>query len=205
LKRYVVFAGVNGAGKSTLYYSNPEKYPFRINSDDILKTSGGDWRNAVHEIAAMRESVRLIKECFRENKSFSQETTLTGKTILNNIKKAKSLGYFIEMHYVSLESADIAVERVNKRVNEGGHGIPEDVIRKRYIESWNNFKNFVAYYDLVVLYDNTQKFEFVLASNKPILTGIEYFKYYFDLMLQNNRNDRRKNGHQNRPDRHTRP
>lgn len=45
-KYYTVYAGVNGAGKSTLYRMqdeiNDEK---RVNSDEILRSFGGDWRN----------------------------------------------------------------------------------------------------------------------------------------------------------------
>ncbi|MDR0947258.1 MAG: ATPase [Ruminococcus sp.] len=158
MKKYVIFAGVNGAGKTTFYKNDKLQYPLRINSDEILVSNGGDWKNPEDEIAAMRESVRLIKECLRENKSFSQETTLTGKSILKNIKFAKFRGYIIEMFYVGLDSADIAVERVNSRVRKGGHGIPEDEIRKRYTESLRNFKSIIPYCDKIFVYDNTRSF-----------------------------------------------
>lgn len=42
-----VIAGVNGAGKSTLYEVHPELFSNteRINADEVLRQSGGDWRN----------------------------------------------------------------------------------------------------------------------------------------------------------------
>lgn len=54
-KEYVLFAGVNGAGKSTLYYGHlyDKKQP-RVNSDEILKESGGDWKNTIEQSAAMK-------------------------------------------------------------------------------------------------------------------------------------------------------
>lgn len=47
--------------------------------------------------------------------TFNQETTLCGKSIIKNILKAKELGYFIELHYVGVESAQIAKDRVKHR------------------------------------------------------------------------------------------
>ena len=59
---------------------------------------------------------------------------MCGKSIINNIRKAKKLGYQIEMHYIGLDSVDIAKERVKQRVEHGGHGIDEKDIEKRYEE-----------------------------------------------------------------------
>jgi predicted ABC-type ATPase len=70
--------------------------------------------------------------------SFCQETTLTGKTIFKNISEAKDRGYKIVMHYVGVESVDISLQRVAERVRRGGHGIPEEDIRRRYDVSLQN-------------------------------------------------------------------
>ena len=48
------------------------------------------------------------------------------------IMKAKEKGYFIELHYVGVESVEIAKERVKYRVEQGGHGIPEEDIERRF-------------------------------------------------------------------------
>ena len=57
---------------------------------------------------------------------------MCGKAILKNIKKAKELGYFVELHYVGVDNVDIEKERVRHRVQQGGHGIPEADIERRY-------------------------------------------------------------------------
>lgn len=158
-KIYTIFAGVNGAGKSTLYQQykyNPNEA--RINSDEIVQKIGS-WKNDKDQMMAAKIAVQKIKECMENGESFNQETTLAGKSILKTIEKAKNMGYKIYMHYVGLESADLAKERVKQRVLKGGHSIPEDIIEKRYKESMENLKKIIPMCDRVKIYDNTNKFK----------------------------------------------
>lgn len=75
-------------------------------------------------------------------------------------------GYFIELHYIGLESVDIAKNRVLERVKLGGHGISEKEIEKRYIDTFNNLKIVLPMCDLAALYDNTIKFcRFAIYKN----------------------------------------
>lgn len=166
-KKYKLYAGVNGAGKSTLYHLyDTDKSEKRINSDEILKENGGDWRNISDQGKAMKEAVLQIKKCFQEGTSFNQETTLTGKTIIGNIRKAKELGYSVELHYVGLDSPELAMQRVKNRVNEGGHGIDEATIRSRYNASLENLKEAVLLCDKVIVYDNSKEFKDVGRAEK---------------------------------------
>lgn len=158
MQKYVVVGGVNGAGKSTLYISEPNMWKLpRINTDEIVKEFG-DWKNISDVMKAGKIAVKLIDQYFSEKVSFNQETTLCGKSIIKNIQRAKELGYIIELHYVGVDSVDIAKKRVKDRVSKGGHGIPEKDIEKRYEESFDNLKNILNYCDLAVLYDNTENF-----------------------------------------------
>lgn len=94
-KNLYLFAGVNGVGKSTMYNSQIEegiKQSIRINTDEIVRTFG-DWKNNADQIKAAKIAIKLRNHCFEEGKSFNEETTLTGKTILKTIDKAKELGY----------------------------------------------------------------------------------------------------------------
>ena len=75
-----------------------------------------------------------------------------------NIRKAKELGYFIEMHYVGLDTVETAKERVKYRVQQGGHGIPEEDIEKRYIETFEQLNIIYKDCDLIAFYDNTESF-----------------------------------------------
>lgn len=167
--KYVVIGGVNGAGKSTLYISEPNMWKLpRINTDEIVREFG-DWQNVSDVMKAGKIAVKLIEKYFSEKISFNQETTLCGKSIIRNIQRAKELGYTIELHYVGVDSVDIAKERVKKRVSKGGHGIPEKDIEKRYEGSFDNLKIILNYCDLAVLYDNTEEFRrFAIFRNGKV-------------------------------------
>ncbi len=158
MPKYVIFAGVNGAGKTTLYQSNPKILSMkRVNVDEIVRRIGR-WDNSRDVSIAGREAVNKIKEYFENRVSFNQETTLCGNSIIKNIEKAKRLGYCIELYYVGLDSAELAVERVKIRVNNGGHGIPEQDIRKRYENSFLQLEKIIRYCDRIELFDNSKSF-----------------------------------------------
>ena len=158
MKKYVILAGVNGAGKSTLFslLSSLNEIE-KINLDDIVREFG-NWRNVGDVVEAGKIVVKKINKFFDDGISFSQETTLCGKSILKNIQKARSLGYIIELHFVGLDSADLAKERVKFRVQHGGHGISEEDIDRRYVETLANLKKIISQCNLVAIYDNTISF-----------------------------------------------
>lgn len=156
-KKYIVFAGVNGAGKSTLYYLHPElKDIARVNMDEIAR-SIGNWSDMSVMFEAGKRAVRLRKRFFAEGISFNQETTLCGHDPLNSIKKAKELGYIVEMHYVGVESVEICKERIRKRVLEGGHVVPDNLVERRYKTSFDNLRKVLTECDKIWLYDNTDE------------------------------------------------
>ena len=172
-KIFYLFAGVNGGGKSTLYNTESLdiniKDTVRINTDEIVRKIG-NWKNDSDQIKAAKIAINLRNNCFQCGKSFNEETTLTGKTILKNIDKAKEQGYELQLFYVGLNSSDIAKERVKNRVEKGGNNIENDVIEKRYYESLKNLKKIISKFDKVYLYDNSIKYKNIfLFSDNTIL------------------------------------
>ena len=153
MNRYILYAGVNGAGKSTLYQNTMP----RVNTDEILREFG-DWRNTADLMKAGKIAIERLNAYLQAGITFNQETTLCGHTILRTICRAKQSGYGIELHYVGVDSVDIAKERVLMRVKQGGHGISETDIIKRYTETFNNLKIVLPECNLVSLYDNTTDF-----------------------------------------------
>ncbi|MGP1613387.1 MAG: zeta toxin family protein [Catonella sp.] len=165
-KIYTLFAGVNGAGKTSIYSAtNFYENKNRVNPDEILVSIGGDWRNEKDQIRAGREAVRRINSFIEQGISFNQETTLTGQAILRNIQKAKEQGFSIELYYIGLNSPELAVERVKGRVSEGGHGIPEETIKRRYKASLDMLTKVVPLCDMVVIYDNSKDLDKIAKYN----------------------------------------
>ena len=168
-----IFAGVNGAGKSTLYNSenldNEIKYSTRINTDEIVRKIG-DWKNNSDQIKAAKIAINFINDCLHNWKSFNEETTLTGKTILKTIDKAKELGYELQLFYVGVNNPEIAKERIRNRVEKGGHNIADEIVEKRYYESLKNLKQVITKFDEVYLYDNSIKYKHIFSFiNNKIL------------------------------------
>lgn len=167
---YVVIGGVNGAGKSTIYQIQNSKRKEldtdRINADEILRRFGGNWNKQSDINKSMREVLREIEGHFKEAKSFHHETTFGGnpypdkKRLLN----AKKLGYESFLIYIGLDSPERAIERVKSRVAKGGHGVPEDLIRKRYEFSLRNLAELEKYFDNVSIYDNSDEFSYIYVK-----------------------------------------
>ena len=151
----------------------------RVNTDEILREFG-DWRNMIDVMTAGKMAVRKIARCFDEGITFNQETTLCGKSILSNIAKAKKRGYFIELHYIGVENADIAKERVARRIKQGGHGIAEQDIERRFVETFDNLKKVLPESNLAVFYDNTIEFRrFAIYKNgNPVRVSHNVPKWY---------------------------
>lgn len=160
--QYVIVAGVNGAGKSTLYEAYPSLFidTERLNADEILKQMGGDWRKNTDNLKAMRIEIKRLHAAINQGKSIHVETTLAGhsKSQINLIEKAHQNDYEVTLLYVAVNSAETAIKRVNERVEKGGHGIPAEVIKKRYKQSNDNLPKVAYYADNVRIYDNTEDF-----------------------------------------------
>lgn len=96
-----------------------------------------------------------IDECVASGQSFAFETTLSGKGYLRKIALWQQLGYQVKLWFLSLPNEDIAISRVAERVVQGGHNIPEQVIRRRFKSGLENFhQRYNKIVDSWALYDN---------------------------------------------------
>ena len=95
--------------------------------------------------------------------SFNQETTLSGKSIIKNIRFAKENGFHIVMNYVGVKDPEVAKERVRIRVSKGGHGIPDEDIERRYDDSLKNLSKVISICDKINIYDNSEMFKLVMV------------------------------------------
>ena len=96
-----------------------------------------------------------IDESIEAGKSFAFETTLSGLAYLKKIKEWQKHGYDVKLWFLSLPNEDIAVSRVAFRVQQGGHNIPEQVIRRRFKAGLHNFhEHYSKAVNSWALYDN---------------------------------------------------
>jgi len=156
--RAIIVAGPNGAGKTTFAR---EFLPLEANciqfvNADLIAAGISPFAPDTAEIAAGRASLARLRELSGEGSDFAIETTLSGNWLRKYIANWQLAGYSVELYYLRLDSSNQAVQRVRKRVEMGGHSIPEDVIRRRFARSQNLFEH--QYKDLVdywIEYDNS--------------------------------------------------
>lgn len=173
MKKYILIAGVNGAGKSTLYDQIAELHEMpRINTDEILRANKGDWRSMRDVILAGKQAVNLMEDYLTKGLSFNQETTLAGNKIISTVQRAKTLGYSVELHYVGVNDVSIAIERVKQRVQNGGHGIPEEDIVRRYASSLENLQKIIPLCNEIHYYDNSDIFRKFAIYEDECLTRL---------------------------------
>ena len=175
IPRYILFSGVNGAGKTTLYNILIKSHDLgeRINIDEIVAREG-NWKDALLQLKATRQAMSMITDCLKRRVSFHQETTLTGPTIIKQIKKAKDAGYRIQLYYVGVENLQTAVRRVESRVSKGGHGVDRTLIEQRFEKLPEALHNIMPLVDNAFFYDNTVKFKQVAYLKNNILVDYDF-------------------------------
>jgi len=135
-----IIGGPNGAGKTTTAmrvfpalgvtrFINADMIAQGLNPLDVDKAAR----------AAGRIMLQEMEDRLRAGDDFALETTLASRTLAPFVQRCKASGYRFVLIYVWLRSADLAVERVARRVSSGGHNIPEDIIRRRYERGRANF------------------------------------------------------------------
>lgn len=154
----VALAGPNGAGKTTCGQAIIREIfgiSEFVNADIIAKglsaiaPEKAAW-------AAGRIMLERIAALARQRAGFSIETTLASRSFAPKVRDLVAAGYEFNLVYVWLPDPETAIRRVRERVRAGGHGIPEDVIRRRYGSGLRNF--FELYKPLAarwLVYDNS--------------------------------------------------
>lgn len=136
-----VICGCNGAGKTTASYSIlPDLLHCKefINSDEIAKGIS-PFNSGSAAIEAGRVMLRRIDELITKKANFAIETTLSVRSYVRWLTRAKQEGYLITLVFFWLNSPELAVARVRMRVESGGHDIPQKVIYRRYYAGIKNF------------------------------------------------------------------
>lgn len=153
-----VIAGCNGAGKTTASFTVlPEMLDCRefVNADEIAKGLSPFNPEGV-AIQAGRLMIDRIIHLLKEGETFAFETTLATRSYMKLIQQAQKRGYFVTLLFFSLSSPEQAVARVAKRVSQGGHNIPLEVIHRRFHAGLQNlFQLYIPLVDYWTLYDNS--------------------------------------------------
>jgi len=155
----VVLAGPNGAGKTTaapFLLRDALEVREYVNADPLAAGLSAFEPESV-AIAAGRVMLARINELARRRISFGFETTLASRTFAPWIRARRGEGYAVHLVFLWLASPELAIARVARRVEMGGHAVPDEVVKRRYAAGLRNF--FGLYRPLVTTwqaFDNSE-------------------------------------------------
>ena len=169
--KIIIIAGPNGAGKTTFareFLPNEAGCPVFVNAD-LIAAGLSPFAPEQAAIRAGRLMLETIAQHVARRESFAFETTLSGLGYARHIPRWRQAGYFVELFFLGLPSADMAVQRVAERVRQGGHDIQPATIRRRFASGRRLLTQ--VYQPLVdqwAVYDNSGDEPVLLDwSNKP--------------------------------------
>ena len=142
MPKIFMIAGPNGAGKTTFareFLPNEAQCLTFINAD-LIAAGLSPFAPELVAIKAGRLMLQAIDESVAKRESFAIETTLSGLGYSRAIPKWRAMGYSVKLIFLELPSAEYAIARVAKRVEQGGHNIPPDVICRRFNSGIKNFR-----------------------------------------------------------------
>jgi predicted ABC-type ATPase len=133
VKDIFILGGPNGAGKTTaarVLLPSKLRADTYINADEIARRiSPGNVESAA--LAAGRVMLLRIQELVSTETSFAFETTCAGRSYVPLLEKCKRDGWTVSLIYLWVPSPEYSLERVERRVQQGGHSIPEKTVRRR--------------------------------------------------------------------------
>jgi predicted ABC-type ATPase len=168
----VIIAGPNGAGKTTFadeYLTRRRHFEF-VNADEIALEVALQGLPQLHaDTRAARVMLEQINQLAAIGADFMFETTLATRTYARRVPQWQRSGYSVSLIYLRLPSVETSIARVRRRVEAGGHGIPQQVIRRRFdksvayfeniyksiVDTWYIWDSFEGNFELVERWDQT--------------------------------------------------
>jgi len=137
-----------------------EKVRLCINADDN-KT-----KRSCSDLKAAQEAESLQEAFYLSQRSFTFETVLSTERNLDLLSRAKAAGFHIERVFIMTADPELNVFRVKSREMSGGHSVPPDKIRSRYMKSLANISKLLELSDIFRLVDNTDQPEILFVKDE---------------------------------------
>lgn len=154
----IIIAGPNGAGKTTFakeFLPNEANCPVFVNAD-LIAAGLSPFSPEQAAFKAGRLMLREIDGYAARGESFAFETTLSGRAYARRIPEWQASGYQVSLYFLRLQSPELAIARVAERVRQGGHNVPEGVIRRRFRAGLQHFETlYKTLVDDWMLFDNS--------------------------------------------------
>jgi predicted ABC-type ATPase len=156
--RCIIIAGPNGAGKTTFAREFLPKYAGIIHfvNADLIAGGLSPLRPELAALASGRLFLAELDRLARARLDFGFETTLSGLVYLRRLQCWKAAGHRLEIIFLQLPSARLALRRIAARVRQGGHDVPRADVLRRFERGWLNFQqHYRPLADHWEVYDNS--------------------------------------------------
>jgi len=157
-KKIIIIAGPNGAGKTTFakeFLPKDAECPIFINAD-LIATGLSPFEPTGAATRAGRIMLEEIKTHAKLGNNFAFETTLSGRSYIPMIRAWREQNYQVKLLFLSLTNPEEAIARVAARVAQGGHHVPNDIVRRRFTSGLHNFQTIYRFeVDFWHWYDNS--------------------------------------------------
>ena len=167
MKELVILGGPNGAGKTTAAQDLlPKTLGIRefVNADEIARGLS-PFNPEATAIAAGRLMIERIRDLAAAGENFAFETTCAGRGHVALLRQCRSAGYRVTLVFLWLPSPQAALARVARRVREGGHAIPDEVVVRRYHAGLRNLRHlYLPEVDGAFIFDNWDRGRVVIAD-----------------------------------------
>lgn len=169
MKRVIIIVGPNGAGKTTFateFLPNEGGCLNFVNAD-LIARGLAPFNEQTAAVRAARIMLWEIDEYVQGGESFAFETTLSGRAYARQIQEWRNAEYVVKLWFLKLPDVAMAIRRVAQRVAEGGHDIPEHVIRRRFAAGLANRGSlYKPTVDSWIVYDNSGEVPVVIDEGK---------------------------------------
>ncbi|HMV08387.1 MAG TPA: zeta toxin family protein [Cyclobacteriaceae bacterium] len=162
-----ILAGPNGAGKTTFYETAvnegfiEKQLPF-VNVDLIARSFGS--YSAENFQRADNEARLQIGTYLNAMHDFMIESNLSMQNDYDWVQAVAKKGYEVVIYFLYTCDVSVNINRVKKRVSEGGHDIPQPIIEHRYKTGLSYLKSNLHKFKRVLLIDTSEDTAIFMAE-----------------------------------------
>jgi predicted ABC-type ATPase len=182
-----IIAGPNGAGKTTFAsrFLPEESGELEFVNVDLIARGLSPFDPDAAAGSAGRIALKRVARLIQEQKTFALETTLSGRTTKAWVAEAKAAGYFIKLVFIWIETLEECIDRIRRRVREGGHNVPDQDVRRRFLRTLRNFFNdYCPMADAWKLFDNSGASLRLVAVQKNGRTAVRDRSLFAAILAQ---------------------
>lgn len=185
-----IIAGSNGAGKSTFATKFLPNYAGCVNfiNPDLIARGLSPFVPEAAMAKAGRLVLEQIRDAARARVNFAFETTLSGRSYAQVLKRLRADGYRLHMFYLWIPSAQLALSRIRDRTESGGHDVPAADVRRRFGRTVTNlFTLYRPLVDLLQAFDNSLETPRLIFMDEAGKTTVYDAMLYEQMLREVNR------------------